>query len=90
MKKFFFYKKNLRKNKKTNFKEINIFVKKLIKIKFNKQVFFMNVKNTLIKKSFCLQTGWKHSINSLYFLSRMSLKELFRDRLITGLRRISW
>ena len=89
MKKFFFYKKDLSRFNNIKKNELNIFVKKLIKIKFKKQIFFVNITNKLIKKNFCLQTGRRHSVNSLYYLSRMSLKELFRDKLIAGLRRIS-
>nr|QFQ52420.1 ribosomal protein S14 [Paramoeba aparasomata] len=90
MKKFFFYRKDLIRVNKTVNGEFNILVKKLIKIKFKQQIFLINFSNRLIKKNFCLKTGRKHSVNSLYYLSRISLKEVFRDRLISGLRRISW
>lgn len=70
--------------------EKNIFIKKLIKMKFKKQIFAITIKNKTIKRNFCLQTGWNHSVNSLYLLSRMSLKESLRSRLLTGLKKISW
>ena len=89
MKKFFFYRKELQRLKKTQKEELNIFVKKLIKIKFKKQIFSINIQNKVIKKSFCLKTGRKHSVNSLYSLSRISLKELFRNKSLNGLRKIS-
>ena len=89
MKKFFFYKKDLKIIYKTNKNELNTLVKKLIKIKFTKQTFSMNFENKIFKKNFCLETGHRRSVNSLYYLSRMCLKEQFRKCLITGLRKIS-
>lgn len=90
MKKFFFYKKDLKRIKNTNKNELNTLVKKLIKIKFSKQTFSMNFKNKVQKKNFCIETGHRRSVNSLYYLSRMCLKEQFRKCLISGLRKISW
>jgi ribosomal protein S14 len=90
MKKFFFYKKKQKKLENNNKNEFNILVKKLIKIKFSKQIFSINFKNKVMKKNFCLETGHKRSVNSFYYLSRMSLKEQFRKSLINGLKKISW
>lgn len=89
MKKFFFYKEKKKKIENNKKKEVNILVKKLIKIKFSKQTFIMNFKNKIVKKNFCLETGYKRSVNSFYYLSRMCLKEQFRKSLINGLRKIS-
>ena len=90
MKKFFFYKKKSKILKKNNKNELNILVKKLIKIKFKKQTFSMNFTNKIFKQNFCLETGHNRSVNSFYYLSRMCLKEQFRQSLVNGLRKISW
>lgn len=89
MKNFFFYKKKSKALKSINKNELNILVKKLIKIKFKKQTFSINFKNKVSKKNFCLETGHNRSVNSFYYLSRMSLKEQFRKSLVNGLRKIS-
>jgi len=90
MKKFFFYKKGLKKINNVRNNELNVLVKKLIKIKTTKQTFDLNFKHKYSKKNFCLETGYRRSVNSLYYLSRMCLKEQFRKCLISGLRKISW
>ena len=90
MKKFFFYKKGLKKINNIKSNELNILVKKLIKIKSSKQTFGINFSHKVLKKKFCLETGYRRSVNSLYYLSRMCLKEQFRKCLVSGLRKISW
>lgn len=89
MKKFFFYKNKQSSYKSIKKNEINIIVKKLIKIKFTNSTFSYSFKQKFQKKNFCLITGYKRSVNSLFYLSRMCLKEQFRNRLLQGLKKIS-
>lgn len=89
MRKFFFYKDTLNNNKKYKKKEFEILVRKLIKTKFSKQIFSMNYIKYLHRKTFCLNTGFKRSVNSWYYLSRMCLKEQYRKCLLNGFRKVS-
>ena len=77
-------------NNKLYFKSyIDLILLKILKMYRSQKKFYIS-SSKVYNKKFCIETKHSRSVNRIWALSRMKLKEKCSQQKITGLKRITW